>query len=64
MTMPVRDDLDLRNDTSSEMLALQSLEQPIVKHPIAVLRRPRTLEVVQPNVERSPRAAVPVGCTI
>lgn len=62
--MAVRDDLDLGNDTPSPMLALQSLEQSFLKHPIALFRGPFTLEIVHPNVEWLARTAVLVWRTI
>ena len=64
MAVAVGDHLDFGDDTASPMLALQRLEQPVLKHPIALFRRPRTLEVIDPNVERQARTAVRVWRTV
>ena len=58
MAVAIGDDLHLRNDTSSQMLALHGLEQSLFKHLITLFRRSWALESVHPNVEWLARTAV------
>jgi hypothetical protein len=49
--MPVRDDLYLSRITASTMVALQSLQDALLKESIAALRRPTRFDSVDADVK-------------